>query len=298
MNSDVQSEDKEVEVVLENEENDAEVIPVSDKSVDDPDDAIQELRRKIEEAEMRAKHAEERARSESIRASTAMNEVEDTHLHLINNAIDSVKNENANLKARMKMALNEANHDAVADIQEALSMNAAKLLQLENGLEAMKSQPKKASPAVNDVLEDFKSRVSRRSAEWADANPEYIRNPRLFQKVIAAHNLVTADGVQADTDEYFTKVEAVLGIQNESRASSNGQSAPSQASSSRRSAATIAAPPSAPPSRGSNGMGSNPNVIRLSSDERELARTMGMTDKEYAASKLALQKEGRIGQRN
>ena len=54
------------------------------------------------------------------------------------------------------------------------------------------------------------------------------------------------------------------------------------------------APPAAPVSRSGNGTGSSPNVVRLTSAEREIASMMGMTDKEYAKNKVALQKEGKL----
>jgi hypothetical protein len=286
-----ESPEKEIEVVLESLENEDAAVEEPSKSsnsAEDPSSAIEALRAKLKEAETRARDAEERARSESMRARKAFDEVEDTNIHLVNNAIESVRSENSNLKTKMKSALAIGDHDAVADLQEKMSLNSAKLLQLENGLEAMRAQPRQPVQQNTDVLEDFKSKVSRRSAEWAEANPEFIRNPRLFQKVIAAHNLVTADGIQADSDEYFERVESVLGIQRGS------EDAPMAPSAPRRASAPAAAPPSAPPSRSSGGPSGNPNTVRLSAAERDAARTFGMTDKEYAQHKLALQKEGRL----
>lgn len=284
-------DENDIEVVLEDDkghEKPVEIVAEPEEAVEDPSLAIQELRKKIQEAEARAKEAEDRARNESMRAKKALDEVEDTNIQLVNNAIESVKADNASLKVKMRSALAVGDHEVVADIQEAMSLNSAKLLQLENGLEAMRAQVRKPPQPV-DVLDDFKSKVSRRSAEWAEANPEYIRNPRLFQKVVAAHNLVTADGVAPDTDEYFSKVESILGIGRPVEEAPAPQSAPRRAP-----ASPAAAPPSAPPSRSSVTTGSKPNVVRLSSEEREAARQFGMTDKEYANAKLALQKEGRL----
>jgi len=284
-------DENDIEVILEDDkghEKPVEVVAEPEETVEDPSLAIQELRKKIQEAEARAKEAEDRARNESMRAKKALDEVEDTNIQLVNNAIESVKSDNASLKVKMRSALAIGDHEVVADIQEAMSLNSAKLLQLENGLEAMRAQVRKPPQSV-DILDDFKSKVSRRSAEWAEANPEYIRNPRLFQKVVAAHNLVTADGVAPDTDEYFSKVENILGISRSVEEAPAPQSAPRRAP-----ASPAAAPPSAPPSRSSATTGSKPSVVRLSSEEREAARQFGMTDKEYANAKLALQKEGRL----
>lgn len=284
-------DENDIEVILEDDkgqEKSVEVAAEHDSTFEDPSLAIQELRKKIQEAEARAKEAEDRARNESLRAKKALDEVEDTNIQLVNNAIDSVKADNASLKAKMRSALAIGDHEVVADVQEAMSLNSAKLLQLENGLEAMRAQVRNP-PRQADILDDFKSKVSRKSAEWADANPEYIRNPRLFQKVVAAHNLVTADGVAPDTDEYFSKVESILGIGRQEEETPAPQSAPRRAP-----ASPAAAPPSAPPSRSATTGGSKPNTVRLSSEEREAARQFGMTDKEYANAKLALQKEGRL----
>ena len=53
------------------------------------------------------------------------------------------------------------------------------------------------------------------------------------------------------------------------------------------------APPAAPVSR-SAAPGTRPNVIRLTLEEREMAKAMKMTEKEYAENKVALQREGKL----
>jgi phage I-like protein len=110
--------------------------------------------------------------------------------------------------------------------------------------------------------------------------------------MVAAHNLVTADGVQPDTDEYFETVERILGVQAPA-ASVAAAEAPMSAASAptqRRSS-----PAAAPVSRSGTGTGGgSPNVVRLSADEREMAKMMGMTAEEYARNKLALIKDGKL----
>ena len=54
-------------------------------------------------------------------------------------------------------------------------------------------------------------------------------------------------------------------------------------------------PAAAPVSRSGTGTGGgSPNVVRLSADEREMAKMMGMTAEEYARNKLALIKDGKL----
>lgn len=256
----------------------------------DPKIAIAELNRKLKEANLRAQEAEKAAREEFQRSQSARAEVEDTNLHLVNNAIETVKRENEILKANMRDAMASGDYDKVAEAQESISMNAAKLLQLENGREAMKNQPKQQiqpMPRSQDPLEQVKSTLSPRSAAWVDEHPEFVRDPRLFRKMVAAHELAVSDGIEPDSDEYFAAVEQTLGVSKrvEVEDVTSSASAPVQ----RR-----AAPAAAPVSRSGTAGGSRPNVVRLTAAEREMADMMGMSEKDYARNKLALQREGKL----
>lgn len=292
-------DDDHVEVVLDEKEPvepEIEVQKTENVEADDASDpklAIAELNRKLREANQRAQQAEKTAREQYENSLAARAEVEDTNLHLVNNAIDTVKRENDILKANLRDALASGDYDKAAEAQEAISMNAAKLLQLENGREAMKTQqrqPVQPMPRAVDPVEQVKASLSPRSAAWVDKNPEYVRDQRLFRKMVAAHELAVADGIEADSDEYFAAVEKTLGIRSrmETETDEGAFSSASQPVQRR------AAPPSAPVSRSAGGTGSKPNVVRLTSAEREMADMMGMTEKEYALNKLALQREGKL----
>lgn len=269
----------------------AEEAPAED--VEDPKIAIAELNRKLKEANLRAQDAEKLAREQYERSQAARAEVEDTNLHLVNNAIETVRRENEILKANLRDAMAAGEYDRVAEAQEAISMNAAKLLQLENGREAMKNQPRQPvqpMPRAVDPVEQVKSTLSPRSAAWIDKHPEFVRDQRLFRKMVAAHELAVSDGIEADSDEYFASVERTLGI----RAQASEETDENTFSSASQPTQRRAAPAAAPVSRSGTGTGSRPNVVRLSAAEREMAEMMGMTDKEYAANKLALQKAGKL----
>lgn len=284
-----------IELILEDKEPlepQVEVQKAEDEAPD-PKLAIAELNRKLKEANQRAQQAERSAREQYEHSLAARAEVEDTNLHLVTNAIETVKRENEILKANLRDAMANGDYDKVAEAQESISMNAAKLLQLENGREAMKNQPRQPvqpMPRAADPVEQVKASLSSRSAAWVDKHPEFVRDQRLFRKMVAAHELAVADGIEADSDEYFASVERTLGIRSkvETETDDGAFSSASQPVQRR------AAPPSAPVSRSGNGTGSKPNVVRLTSAEREMADMMGMTEKEYALNKLALQREGKL----
>ena len=143
----------------------------------------------------------------------------------------------------------------------------------------------------SDPVEAFASQLTPQSAAWIRAHPEFAKDETLKADMIDAHNSAIRRGIQADTPEYFQYVERKLDIQparlrEPEETFMSEASAPTQ----RRSA-----PPAAPVSRSSVApSGNRSNVVSLSRAERETARDLGMSDREYAASKQALIREGKI----
>ncbi len=284
MGTENEEEDIVVDVELEAENEEPEVRVVSQ------DEGIKELQKQIEDERARRIEAERRAASAERDAHRARNDVDDTNIQLVANAIESLRRDDEILKQNYQIAMQQGQFAAAAEIQQEMSGNAAKLLQLNNGLEAMKAKPKtpepKAPPA--DPVEAFASLLSPKSADWVRAHPEYVKDANLNRKMIAAHELAVADGIAVDTQEYFDAIESTLKIKPKPVAEAN-QTADEHAAKvvQRRDAA----PAAAPVSRG----GSNrTNVVRLTAAEREMAEMMGMKPEEYAKNKIALQKEGKL----
>jgi len=252
-----------------------------------PEEGIESLKKQLEDSRIAEAEAKKRARESAEAAHRAQSEVQDTNLHLISSALDTAKRDEAALKASYRDALAADDFDMAADLQAAMSNNAIRILQLEQGKQSLESTPK---PKLQvDPVEQLASQLSPRSADWVRRNPQCATDPRLYQKMIAAHTLAVADGYQADTDEYFEMIEDTLRINRREPVAHDDAMESSAKVTQRRSA-----PPSAPVSRSSGGPGTRPNVVRLTSAEREIASMMGMSDQEYARNKLALQKEGKL----
>jgi hypothetical protein len=200
-----------------------------------------------------------------------------------------VNRENDILKSQYSEALSIGDHEKAAEINLQMTGNSAKLMQLENGKNQLEARSKMPFQPVLDPIDQFASQLSKRSAEWVRSHPEYVTDPRLHNKMLAAHQLAVSDGIEADSDEYFETVERVLNIRNVPREEPT-MSAASQGTQRRSSP-----PPAAPVSRAPmSNSGSRPDVVRLTAAEREMARLNGMTEKEYARNKIALMKEGKI----
>ena len=270
--------------------------PVKKRDVS-PREGIQELKNRLDLERQARLEAENRERNATSHAYQMRNEVADNQHQLVSNTLDFVRQERVNMKAAYSQALAAGDYDAAAEINDRIADMAAKILDLENGKAAMESaarQPQfqpQQQQQTGDLVEAFASQLTPRSASWVRAHPEYVRDPRLNRKMIAAHQMAMADGVEADTDEYFGYVEDMLQVKNQTYRDGgddamSGASKPTQRRSS---------PAAAPVSRNMNSSGGKSNVVTLSADERDIAKLNGLTPEEYAKNKLTLMREGRMG---
>jgi hypothetical protein len=254
------------------------------------EEGVEELKQRLAAAEARAKAAEDAKHKAEVEAYAARGTVQETNLQLVSNAIDTLRQSNEIAKANYKAAMSAGDYDAAATYQEEMSGHAAKLLQLEQGKQVLESTPLPVAPVQRstDPVEAFAAQLSPRSAEWVRRHPQFVTDPRLNQKMIAAHNMVMADGGVADSDDYFTEVERLLGVGKAPPAATAEAMSEAAQPTARR--ATSTPPPAAPVSRDTRGG----NIVRLTPEEREMAEMMKMTPEEYAKNKIALKKEGRL----
>lgn len=269
------------------------------KEVLTPDAGLEKLKKQLDDEKKRAddEHegrldAERRAHEASEAEVKARTEVQGSQLDLVTTAIATIKQSNEALKAVYRQARADGDVDKEWEVQQTISENAAKLIQLEAGKTALEKAPKPTMRAPTDPVEQFCANLTPQSAAWVRAHPSYARDQKLTNKMIAAHNLVK-DDVTVDSTEYFQAIERALGLkapespplQDEDPTASAAQPAPVQ----RR-----AAPAAAPVSRSGGGNGSRPRTITLSAAQREAAEISGMTDQEYARHLVALRDEGKL----
>ena len=299
--SDVKDEDQ-IEIILdpiEDEKQDdvivekAEEAPRPKTKVDlSPEEGISELQAKLEQERQARIEAQKQAREAQEQANQAQSKVDSTELHMIKNAIDQVKHNNELLKANYRDALATGDYDQAAELQEQMIVNQSKLSTLENGRKAKEEAPKIApvAPQHVDLVDQLASQVTPESAQWLRQNKDQLNNPKKLDRAMRAHADALDDGIVADTPEYFRFIENRLGI---NRAPTEEYDNPM--SEAAKPIARRSAPPAAPVTRSGTGTGTTrPNVVRLTSAEREMASMMQMTDQEYARHKVALQREGKL----
>jgi hypothetical protein len=285
--SDIEEQD-DLEVTVEAEDHPEEAL--EEAKIVKPEDGIADLQRQLDAERSRREAAERMARDAEERERSARIDKDESEIHLVTNAIQTLNRDKEILRANYAQALRAGEFERAASINDEINEAATQLQQLTNGLEAMKAKPKvqPMPPQSADPVEAFAARLTPRSADWVRAHPEFVKDSRLNRKMIAAHELAVADGHAPDTDGYFSAIEQTLNVGRRAASAVDEEASSSAAKVvSRRDAA----PAAAPVSRG----GSNrTNVVRLTAAEREMADMMGMKHDDYAKNKIALQKEGKL----
>lgn len=276
-------------VVLDDDEK----IVARDNSDDtDPHKAIEVLKQQLKKEKEARQEAERRAQNADFQAKKANLEVEDTQLHLVNNAIETIKRDNEILTANYAESMRNGDYEAGARITSMMSQNEANLKKLEDGRIRMEHEAKN-KPALpqsppqplrpEQQIDEIIGQVSKPSAQWLKEHRDHFDDEKVINKMFRAHGDAVDDGIAPDTPEYFRYIEGRLGIkQNEpegSPMSSAAKPVPRQAP-----------PPSAPVNRDAG----RTNIAHLTKAQAEAARSFGMTDKEYAMHVIALKKEGRL----
>ncbi len=302
MNKDEAENAAEIETVAEVSESPEAEIETSASEVEkpemSPEDGIQQLKRQLAHEQQARAEAERQARQANSQVRKAYGEVEDTNYQLVVSAIDTVRGRAEALKAAYRDAMSVGDYDKVAELQEAMSINAVQHSELEKGRSAMESRLRQAqaeaqAPQVRqsaDPVDELAASVSARSANWLRRNREALQNERTVKKMFRAHEDAVDEGIEPDSDAYFVFVEQRLGIGRAAEPQDSPLSSAATASTPRRSSP----PASAPVTRSGNGAGNRTGTATLTNEEKETARSWGWSEKEYADNKIALKKEGRI----
>ena len=235
---------------------------------------ISELREQLEREKAARIAAENHAREIAEHANRANTDAHDTNIHLVASAIDELKRQQNILRQQKVEALAVGDYDKVAEIDEVVFESKTNLRELESYKNKLETTPK---PRVDgppmDPVEAMASQLSRQSADWVRAHPEYVTDQRLFRKMTRAHEEAMDEGYKADTPDYFDFVETRLGLRNNDDGDAMSEaSAPSQ----RRSA-----PSAAPTSRTAGSSSAGKNAIRLTANQKEAAAISGLTEAEY-----------------
>ena len=280
-----------VEVVID------EKIAKSAPSPDDTEVALNQLRQQLDAERMARYQAEQHALSASQAAQKATSKKADTEVQMVKSAIKTLKRDNKMLRDAYQQALQVGDANEASKINEKMMELKGNLRDLEKGYSPLKKEARQAKETTRIVpqpvappqssqsqLDQIINSVTPRSAAWLKSNRDAIQDQRAINKMFRAHEDAVEDGIEPDSDAYFRFIEGRLGMGQQQQSDSPYSHA---AKASERSVS----PPAAPVNGSYN---SRPGTVTLTRAEADMAASLGMTPKQYAEEKIALQKEGRL----
>lgn len=256
----------------------------------DAEEALKNLRKRLEKEKEARKEAESQARQAAEQARRASIEVQDSRIHLVGGAIETLKRDDDILTAHLRNAMETGDYDKAAEINRTLASNASKLSELERGYNDLRNAP--PPPPIQQMpkemtVDDVIQQVTPRSAEWLRANKQHLPDTRSLRIMGRAHDDAVDLGIIPESDQYFRFIESRVGITSKpaSYESDDAMSGAAKVTKNRQS------PPSAPVSRQPVDTPNRPGTIRLTAEQVEAAKISGVTPQEYY--KLMMQERNR-----
>jgi hypothetical protein len=268
--------------------------PEPARAVLTPDAGLEKLKKQLEDEKSARLAAEAREREAAHAELQARTEVRGSQLDQLTTGIAAAEQSKETLKAQLAEAMTAQDYTRAAEVQSLMSDNAANLLTMRDAKKRLESAPKPVARAPVDPVEQFAAQLTPQSAAWVREHPEYVRDARKNQKMLAAHAIAMADGIKADTPEYFQSIEQTLKIAPPVALDEDPTDDPMKAAAQMAPIQRRAAPAAAPVTRSGNGTGSRANVYRASAAEVEAAELSGLSVEEYVRNREALKKEGKL----
>jgi hypothetical protein len=277
------SDETEEEAVIVSLDGGAEQKPPSgseDAAVADLASQFKELQGNLErekqarvDADRRADEQRRVAVEARAEATTARTEATDRAYESVETGLAGAQSDASAAEQAYTVAMEAGNFSEAAKAQRRMSQAEARILRFEEAkadIEARRAEKprEQARPAQPDPIETFIESRSDPSKRWLREHREFLTDQRKSLKLTAAHNDALAEGITADSPQYFEHVEKFLGLRETPKAvEANGEAKPAAAPVKRASA-----PPAAPVSGSGGGM-------RLSGEGRKVHLSKGQADR-------------------
>ena len=297
------AEDTPEEIVVESADEATETPATPEVAAITPQEGVDSLKAKLAAERSAREAAEMRANEAAQGEAAARGQVHESQISEITTALGVVNSNAERLEEQYAEAAANGDWAAAAKLQTAMARNENNRIQLEQGKQALEATPKptaRTQPVTpSDPVEALAKQLTGRSAEWVRKHPEFASDPKKYNRMVAAHNLVVSNDVKPDSDEYFAEVEKLLGVEQARTVTSTKNEVSTDAdeplaASAQATGGRGAQPSPAPVSRGGTGTGSRPQVVRLTAAQRDAAAASGLTDVEYARNLEQLRKQGRL----
>lgn len=214
----------------------------------------------------------------------------DTEEQAIGAGLSGAQAERDAAKAAVRSAFEAGDADKLAEAQERLGRVAADIREYERAQAALadrkaeaarQPEPQQSRPSdINSLIDQMNLLPAER--DWLKAHPESLMDRSRNVELDAAYIKATRKGLARGTPAYFQFIEKEMGYVDDN--------ANAGADQNNRDDSDIVSAPVAREARSSSGAPTGNRVV-LSPEQREFARTMGLTDIQYATQVLALRRD-------
>lgn len=173
-------------------------------------------------------------------------------------------------KAQRKMANAEAR---VVRLDEARADLEVQKKTVERAPQRRAASPARTEAAPHDPVDAYVTGRSDASQKWLRAHPDFVTDQRKNHKLTAAHSDALAEGLNADTPEYFEHIESFIGLKQNGRATTRDNGRDTNTTSRDNGAQKRrTAVPVAPVQQSSGGTNGGAREVRLTQGEAKAAQ--------------------------
>lgn len=236
----------------------------------------------------RADAAEAREREARQQAVSARTERDTSEHDLLVGSLQSAQSDLTSAKAEMAAAYERADGPAIAEANAKIARASSRIVSFEGAvaeLEARKTQQPKLQDQPQRQSVDPVTAINTnpnlmpKEREWLIAHQDAYIDPQRNNELSVVYQQATREGYIRGTPEYFEYLDQRMGYKKPQR-------------DEERQTTNMSAPVSRESQSMNNGNRS-PNQITLTPEERDMAKSMGLTDIAYARQKLNLQVDKR-----
>lgn len=235
------------------------------------------------ESEKRARESDRRAEQAERERQSALADKADTESDAVQSGLSAAQSEQTSAKAALKTAGEAGDWEAIAEAQARIARAATDIREFERASATLADNKERATKQpqqierqdrptdINSVI-DSNPQLLATERVWLKAHPEAIMDTTRNKELDVAYIKATRKGLSRGSPDYFKFIEAEMGYAS-APVEDEGMSV------------------SAPVSRNERGNDGKPTggKIMLTPEERDMAKSMGVTDIEYARQKVALE---------
>lgn len=243
-----------------------------------------------EAAERAANEAWQQAQQAQQQITILKTENSDSQLDMMNASLASAQSELTSAKAEMAQAYDRADGPAIAEANAKIGRASAKVVNYEGAVAELDARKKQApkqeqQPVIQPQQHDLASQINNNpnlmpaEREWLLKHQDAYgaRNDELN---VGWKRATQGQGLQRGTPEYFAFLDSFMGYQSKNQDGSSMHQSEGRTS--------VSAPVTRDNNTSTNGQRQIPNQIQLTPEERDMARSMGLTDIAYAQQKRNL----------